>query len=174
MIKEAMSRIEPQSYVDISGGEPGLVAPEIIDWVMGRLVELNCKIELNTNGIFLRRYPQYYSVIHSFLYHCSEYLDIKKDIYIPQDPEGKIDYMVTVDDERLPLLEPFLDKYPDIMFGVFGADRPYSSLDNRTSLSKINCLKTLNKFKSRINPEYYKYLYSTCAEQNDFITLYSL
>jgi organic radical activating enzyme len=170
-IKSKLSVVKEGDALQLSGGEPGLAHPKIVDYVMETLVRLKCDISINTNGLFLKRYKKYYNNVDRFLYHCSEYLDLDEDIYIPEDPDNKIDYMVTVDDDRISRLEPFLDKYADISFGVYGADMPYSNMPNRTSLSKMNALKILHKFKDRMNPKYRKYLYSSCSDVNESIEL---
>jgi organic radical activating enzyme len=164
-IKSRLTVVEEGDEVSLSGGEPGLAHPKIVSYVMDKLIELNCIININTNGLFLKRYSEYYDSISNYFYHCSEYLeDIK---YFPDDPDNKVEYMITVDDERYDMVEGFLDKYSNIQFAVFGADKPYSSLPNRTSLNKISAIRLLHKFKDRINPNYLNYLYSTCQIENE-------
>lgn len=49
--------------VTLSGGEPGLVSSDVISWVINTLKNKNCICFLNTNGLFIKKYPE---LLHNF------------------------------------------------------------------------------------------------------------
>ena len=52
-----LSKIPSKSVVTLSGGEPGLISRDELDYVIMHLREKNCKLNLNTNGTFIAKYP---------------------------------------------------------------------------------------------------------------------
>ena len=52
-----LKKIPAKSVVTLSGGEPGLLSRDEIDYVIIALRDKKCKLNLNTNGTFISRYP---------------------------------------------------------------------------------------------------------------------
>jgi organic radical activating enzyme len=142
--------LAPGDYVSLNGGEPGLVPRTIMDPLMEHLIAHECDINVNTNGEFFRRYPDYIDIVHTIQYHCSEKLDLDTDIEFITDTD-KVSYVLVIDDDSLSRLGDFMDKYSDITFKIYAATRPYSVLPNRTSLSKANALKLVREYGDRID-----------------------
>jgi organic radical activating enzyme len=164
-IKEHAEQISPNSNVTLSGGEPGLARKEHINWVINHLKEKDCSINVNTNGMFFKRYPDLCDQIDSFLYHCSE--DLKEDeIYIPSFVDRqKIDFLLVITDTNMDRLGYYIDKYPDITFTVFRANfiaRQDGRMGN--GLSRSNAFKIYTKFKDRITPDSFVHLITNCLE----------
>jgi len=171
VIKEKLDKVEEGSLITLTGGEPGYAKKEIMDYTMETLLSKKCHIMVNTNGAFFSRYPEHVPNIHEFVYHCSESMDIN-DEFIQPDLDN-IRYLVVVTDETIDRLEPFMDKYPHITFHVSaGADtKMYSQLPNRTSLSKMNAIKIVQKYKDRISETSIPYLLNKCSDIKESIDL---
>ena len=67
--EELRKKIESIAYgkkVTISGGEPGLLRREIVEWMISELKSKDCTLFLNTNGTFIRNFPD---LLGNFLQH---------------------------------------------------------------------------------------------------------
>lgn len=168
-IKNQLDKIEPRNKVSITGGEPGLCSPEIMDYVITELVKKEMYIEVNTNGAFFKNFSQYDKFIDFYFYHCSEYLE--QSIFIPNISFDKIDFMVTVTDDSFSNLESFLQYYNSLHINkkIF----IYSAIDNHINnthkpktLSKRNSLTILSKYRNIIDPDSYEYILGSCTEIN--------
>ena len=158
-----LNEIQPNSEVSLSGGEPGLVSKENIEIIFNNLLEKNCKISINTNGLFFKKYPEYDNLISYYLYHFSENLDLTKDHYIPEINKEKITFMLVVTNENYSRLDEFLEKYKDITFSIFAATKNKLE-DERYILSKKNSFEIYKKYKDRLDPDSIKNLLLTCKE----------
>ncbi len=162
-IKRKLTYIEPNSEVSISGGETGLIDEGILEYILKDLKAKNSKISIMTNGLYLKKYLKFDSYINDYFYHCT--YNLIDDIYIPEDTT-KIEFMLVVTDETFPLLDEFLTKYSDITFTVFGADKYIVKGQDGTSLSKINSIRLLSKFKDRISKRSSDYLINNVEQFN--------
>lgn len=156
-----LNEIQPNSEVSLSGGEPGLISKENMEIIFNHLLEKNCKISVNTNGLFFKKYPEYNSLIDDYLYHFSENLDLTKDHYIPEINKEKITFMIVVTNENYSRLDAFLEKYKEITFSIFAATKNNLN-DERYILSKRNSFEIYKKYKDRLDPDSIKYLLLTC------------
>jgi organic radical activating enzyme len=138
--------VQKDDDVIINGGEPGMVKRQTMIAIMSKLEELQCNIEVNTNGMFFKTFPEYYPIVSHFNYHCSEMLltDIEDLSKVNDD---KVSYTLVITDESYPRLGEYLNKYPDITFKIYAATQPYSILPNRTSLSKKNALRIVKEYR---------------------------
>lgn len=152
IIERNMRSIEPGSEVSLSGGEPAFAKKDVIEYAFTELKKKDCRIVIDTNGAFFTRYPEYCSEVYKFFYHFSEDLDLSEDIHIP-DPRFLVEYMLVITDKTFHRLGPFLDKYPDILFTVRGADPVIVKGTIGDTLSAKNGIKVLRMFKDRIHPE---------------------
>lgn len=171
VIKEKIEKVEDGSLVTLSGGEPGVARREVVEYAITELQKKNCTIMVNTNGEFFKRYPEWVSAIHEFVYHCCDTISLEEDIYEPA--VSFVRYMIVVTDNEMDILEQFLDKYSHITFHVSAAadTRQFSVLPNRTSLSKKNALEIVRKYRHRILPSSLDYLFFKCTDVKESIDL---
>jgi len=101
---------EENLAVTISGGEPGLLSEEIILYILDYLDILGASISLNTNGLFLEKYPNLIERFDYILYHCSESLDFS-DVKMYEN--SKIDYMIVVNDTNFKNYTDFMDRFAE-------------------------------------------------------------
>lgn len=155
-LKEKIDGIPAFSNVTISGGEPGMLEEHDIDYILDTLEGRKCTIFLNTNGLFLRRYPSKISRFKQIVYHCSENLDGDDDIIkdIPCDTR----YMIVVNDDNFRKLEAFLESHPDIRFDIVQAT--YNHFEDGVWLSKKNRNILATRFFSRMTKESFKRLFN--------------
>ena len=163
MLIEKLNEIQPNSEVSISGGEPGLLTKESIDLIFNDLIEKNCKIKVNTNGLFFKKYQEYDSKIYSYLYHFSDNLNLNEDCFIPDIDKNKITFMLVITNENCARLGDFLEKYNQIKFSLFAAVKNNLE-DDRYILSKRNAFDIFKKYKHTINGDSYKTLLMTPKE----------
>ena len=120
-VKAKLDKVTPGYTVTLSGGEVGSMKREDIEYILNSLEAKGCKLNINTNGLFIKRYRDLCGRFESLLYHCSE--DITdEDIII--DPALPIEYLLIVTDDNFYRLGAFLTKYPDIQFNIVAASNP--------------------------------------------------
>lgn len=162
---DKISIVGAGDMVSLNGGEPGLVKKKIMDEFINTLVSKNCEIRVNTNGEFIKRYPQYLKYIDEINYHCSENLDDEiehKNI----EYSGILNHILVVTDENHVRLGGYLEKNSDIKFRIYGAARPYSELPGREYISKKNVLKIISEFKDKIDLlELKKIFHNNCTNE---------
>jgi len=161
-IKQNIELIEPGSEVSLSGGEPGFAKRDVIEYVFSELKKKDCKIVIDTNGMFFTRYPELCPEVWHFFYHFSEDLDVNVDCHIP-DPSYSVEYVLVITDKTFHRLGEFLDKYPDISFVVRGADPAQVKGAQGDFLSAKNGIAVLRKYKDRIHPESIRRLLEVCT-----------
>ena len=93
------------SYVTLSGGEPGMIDRHYILEIMQILVDKSCIVNLNTNGLFLKRYPDIADTFNSIVYHCSEDLDGGIETV---KTRCELRHMIVVTDDNFHKLKAFL------------------------------------------------------------------
>jgi organic radical activating enzyme len=174
-IKQKVELIPDNTDVAITGGEPGLLKHDDMGWLLNRLKEKNCLINVNTNGTFFKKHKNLCSIPDSFLYHCSEHLE-DKDLFIPDYVNfDKILFQLVVTDSTMHRLDYFVNKYPNIKFLVYGAAQiEYEKGRIGTGLSRANGFKIYKKYKDVIHPESYLHLITTCWEINSINNLKAL
>ena len=166
-IKNRIDLIPDHTMCSITGGEPGLLKKDVLDYVIDKLLKKSCKICINTNGLFLRKYPEYYQIIHDYFYHCSENLKDENILEGFEDPDNKIIYMIVVTDDSYPRLESFLTKWSNVNMHVHAAQRSAKSIKHKNStLSKKNAINIFRNYKHLINKEHAKYLLFSFEELN--------
>lgn len=167
-IIENAKSINNNSFVSISGGEPGLGKKNIVEEVFAILINKNCTIHLNTNGVFLEKFPHLLKHVNSITYHCSEYLDdpnFKRYPHLEQ-----LSYEITVTDDMMEKLDNFFEKNSDLQFLVFSADKKYNKYGKvNKHLSKANIIKIYKKYKKFILNESLSKLFESC--KNNSISL---
>ena len=141
--------IRPKTTVTLSGGEPGTISKELLSGVLSILEEKECIIEVNTNGLFFKKHPEYCDRIDKFFYHCSE--NFKDDIYIP-NINSDIEYLLVVSDNNFMDVEEYVRRYPDIKFKLFGSMKTdYTNGKKNIGLSLRNGVKVYRELKDVID-----------------------
>ena len=67
-----LRQVENNSNVIIFGGEPGILPRDNIETYIEFLQNKKCILELETNGLFLERYPDLVKNFNLIRFHCSE------------------------------------------------------------------------------------------------------
>jgi organic radical activating enzyme len=146
-VKEKLEKIPDGYNVTLSGGEPGSLNRSDLLYILDRLEAKGCKVSINTNGLFIKRYSDLIDRFEEILYHCSEDINLDDEIYI--DP--RLSYLLIVTDKNFERLGRFLDKYPDIKFNLVAATNP-AGIFNIT-LSTHNKHRMLKLFHDRMTEE---------------------
>ena len=133
------------SFVAITGGEPGVASKEHLNYIYKVLKEKNCIIQVNTNGTFFKTQKELCKITDYFLYHCSE--NLSEPIYIPDTQNYKIFYTLVITNNSYKRLENYIDKYP-IIFQIVGADK-----NSGEYLNFKNAIKIYQKYKFKITPD---------------------
>lgn len=157
-IEQMFSKIQSipsNSVVTLSGGEPGLIDKKYIKQIIEMLKTKHCILNLNTNGMFLEKYPELVSNFKEVVYHCSQNLDANDKI-IRQKFDSCIRYMIIVNDENYHKLDQFLNVNDDIIFDIVQAT--YNDA-NGVKLSSINKNKLIVKYASRMTKESFHRLF---------------
>lgn len=150
-LKEKIDKIIPGYHVTLSGGEVGLLSKiEILEIMLAVKDKGAESISLNTNGLFLKNYPELIKEFQTVLYHVSAELDIN-DIILDLKEYSNIEYMILVTDDTIDKVAPFLKKYPDIIFNIVAASNPLGI--NNPFLSEKNKWKLLKKFGTRMTKD---------------------
>lgn len=106
-IKNKLNTLVPNnSYITLSGGEPGMMSEKEILYVINVLKHKKCIINLNTNGLFIKKYEKLLYIFNEIIYHCSENLDIN-DIILNVN-HSNVRYMIIVNDNNFYKLDKFL------------------------------------------------------------------
>lgn len=144
-VLEDANRIMPLTEVTFSGGEPGLLRRDQLEKLIDILSSKQCPIDLLTNGLFIKRFPdllKYFGKIH---YHCVEY--IGDDIEFPDRDD--VIYCVVVEDKNLEdgSLAMMIKKYPHIKFLTLFDVR------NQQKINLNIMKKFVDEYQDRIHPE---------------------
>jgi len=166
-LKEKIDEVEPFSEVSLSGGEPGLLKQNELEYCIKTLKNKNCKINVNTNGTFFVNHKEYCDDIDFFYYHCSENLDIDKGILLDGVPLDKTEFMVVLTDENFKRLDWFIENYPNILFRVASADEAMVGGKKGTTLNTKNAIKVWKKHKDKITKDSVMYLLENCVSVNN-------
>jgi organic radical activating enzyme len=147
-IKAKIEAMDDGSEVAITGGEPGLVSREIIEYCMIELTKKNCEICMLTNGTYFEKYTdEYDKYITSYVWHVSSDLELVK-LTMPKniDPD-KIERILIIDDVNVKKLDEFVELNPFIN-KLSSADPVEVNGKMGTSLSKINAIRLVQKYKN--------------------------
>jgi len=155
--------VEPGSTVSLTGGEPGLISEDFLVKILAILQEKGCRIKVNTNGMFFRKFPQYLDQIYGFLYHAS--IDLRNKVWLPKGYEDlNINYLIVVDDDSFPRLPTFLERNSHIEFTIRSADKCIVHGKPGSALSPSNRIKLYTQFKHLIDEEDLPNLFSRCRD----------
>jgi len=164
-IKDIIESIPEGAEVSISGGEPGLLSREKMEYCIDKLRTKNAIINVNTNGTFFSNFGDLIEQIDSIYYHCSEDLDIKKGINLYNNIDyTKTEFMLTVTDDNFHNLGWFIESYPDILFKIQGADQHIVNGKPGTKLSNKNAIKIMIDYKDKVDKDSYMYLLGKCKD----------
>lgn len=143
--------VAPMSIVTLFGGEPGLVKRDLLEKCMQILEDKQCILYLETNGTFIKRYPDLLEHFAEVLYHCSEDLDIDDEII--ETDFKRTRHLIIVHDENVVRLGSFLEKHKNIVFDIVEATYPCPDEMNGPRLSAKTKTMIITKFGSRMTRE---------------------
>jgi organic radical activating enzyme len=149
-IKLKLKKVLPNYNVTLSGGEVGLLSENIILFVIEYLKNINCSISLNTNGLFIKKFPHLLFYFDEILYHCSENLNPNDNI-IKNINHNNIQYLLVLTDNNFPLFNDFLSIHSDIIFNAIPASNP--EFINNITLSDSNKAILLTKYFKKISKD---------------------
>ena len=159
-VKAKLKKVIPGHNVTISGGEPGALKRDDVEYILTKLESMGCEPSINTNGTFIRKYPDLLPRFETILYHCSENIDPKDDTII-----GDYDYLLIVTDNTIDNLGAFLEKYKDIQFNLVAATNPDGVYG--PTLSNKNKHRMLKLYHSRMTKESIRRVFN----EKDFDTI---
>lgn len=149
-----INQIESGSIVTLFGGEPGMMDKDVLEMYISELKLKRCTLKLETNGLFLQKYPELCSNFQSIMYHCSEDLE-ESEVF--EFNHSNITYMLIIHDQNINRLEKFLEINSHIeKFYIVEATYPHEITG--PTLSKQNKNHLLAKFCKRMTPESVKRL----------------
>ena len=148
-VLKKLEKIPNNSNVTIFGGEPGMVEKEKIENYICFLKNRNCQLFLETNGLFIKKYPDLLSEFKEVLYHCSKDLD---DEIIDCKDFKNIRFLIIVHDKNIDKLSAYLKKYSNIKFDIIEATYPYPEMKGPTLQNK-NKNYILSKYGNRMTKE---------------------
>jgi hypothetical protein len=154
-VRLKLDKVIPGYTVTLSGGEVGSMKRTDIEYIIATLKDKGCKLNINTNGLFIKRYKDLCCHFETILYHCTEDLN-DDDIII--DPDLNLQYLVIVTDNNFKRLGPFLDRYPNIQFNLVAASNPEGIFG--PTLSKVNKHRMLAEFHDRMTKDSIKRVFT--------------
>lgn len=145
------NKVEPRSIVTIFGGEPGLTKRELLEKCIEILEAKECQIYLETNGLFIQKYPDLLNHFYEILYHCSE--DLEPNGQILEFKHSRIRYLLIIHDKNIHKLQLFLNSHPNIQFDMLEATYPYPEEMDGPRLSKENKQMLIKQFSMKMTSE---------------------
>lgn len=150
-IKQKIDVIEDYSVVTLFGGEPGILDEDVLRYIITKLTQdKHCKLKLETNGLFIKRFPQLIHNFETITYHCSEDLDETDTILECNHPN--VVYMIIIHDNNINKLGRFLEthKSPEKFYAV---EATYPHEITGPTLSKPNKNILLARFGGRLTKD---------------------
>lgn len=147
-VLELLKQVKDGSEVTLSGGEPGLCKKEFIFSIFRILLDKKVKINVNTNGMFIRRYKHLLKFLNIVNFH-TEITTFKKL------PFKNINYVIILTKNNSSKLEPFLKEIYNkfrIKFDIIPCTNFLGSKTDYTS--NINVLK-FSKFMTEKSIKYF-------------------
>ena len=148
-IMKRISMIPDGVKVTLTGGEPGMMEKNVLENILDVLQAKNETLWLETNGLFLEKYPDLVSRFHEVLYHCTE--DIEASHITRYSQFGNIRYLVVVTDANMGRLDDLVETNPDIRFDFVPASYPYEKTG--PELSRRNRYDVVFRFKDHMTEE---------------------
>lgn len=147
-----IDKIENNSIVTLSGGEPGMLSKKKIYDIINKLIEKNCIICLNTNGLFIKKYKDLLKYFDKINYHISQNVEIE-DEFIILENYYNVDYILIINDNNYKNIELFFDKYPNILFNIIPASNPEDGMIDGPELTKGMRNLIVTKYYKHLNKE---------------------
>ncbi len=141
-ILQKIKSIPEQSLVTLTGGEPGLIKKDNLYYYITLLQHKKCELYLETNGLFIKKYPELCKYFYEILYHCS--IDMENTNIITN--LTNVRYVLIITDENIKNLDTFIHKYNNIKFDIIAASYPYKEQITGPILSEKNKHYILTKY----------------------------
>lgn len=151
-VKKKLEKVIPGYLVTLSGGEPGSLKREQIEFILNELEKKGCELSINTNGLFIKKYPDLLDRFSIILYHCSQDIDVDDEIII----DDRLEYQLIVTDNNFHKLGAFLEKHSNLTFHLVPASNPENisgpelSLENKHEMLKLYHSRMTHDSKIRI------------------------
>lgn len=156
MVREKLKQLPHPDYtITLSGGEVGTMKRQDIEEIISTVESLGNKLTINTNGLFIKRYPDLLKHFDTILYHCSEDLEPTDEIIL--DPVPNLEYLLIVTDNNYHKLDAFLNKYPNINFSLVAATNP-KGINNVTLGAKLKH-QMLTRYHNRMTKDSVKRIF---------------
>lgn len=131
----------------LTGGEPGLVDKDEIIEYLNLLKIKKSELYLETNGLFIEKYPDLIKNFYEILYHCSENLEDKIEYF----NFNNIRYLLIITDQNVNRLNEYIKKnFIGIKFDLIPVSYPFQDDIRGPQLSLKN--------KNMIISKFYKYM----------------
>lgn len=167
-VLDKLSKVPAFSNVTLFGGEPGLVERQHIEQYLQILEHKSCKMWLETNGMFLKNFPDLVGKFEEVIWHCCS--EIKPNIKIQKTDFNNVRYMVIVHDLNVDSLARFLDLNNDMQFDIIEATYPYEEMDG-PRLSSKNKNYVISHFGSKMTREsLHRLIYGKDFDKITFLT----
>jgi MoaA/NifB/PqqE/SkfB family radical SAM enzyme len=155
-VMNQLAKVPNNTIVSFAGGEPGMVSKDLIIKYCEILKEKNCVITVDTNGLFLEKYPDLVvKYISDVLYHTVQDVRSRKEIklyhfdHIPVN-DNFIYQLVVTNKDSFEDIEWYLNKYPQFQFAVIGANAGYVKEVYQSGLDRKLGFKIYQKYKDRL------------------------
>ena len=116
--------IPDNSNVTLTGGEPGLLSRELLENVISFFESKNCSLWMETNGIFLKNFPDLVKRFTEILYHCTENVG-ENDVVLRCYGADNIRYLIIATDENCSRIGDFIRRNPGLKFDIIPVSYPY-------------------------------------------------
>ena len=150
-----LDTVTSKDSLSFAGGEPGMLSKSEVALLFDKLKIINPEhIELLTNGLFIKKHPEFLHLIDSIDYHCVD--SLKDEIQFPDLDNEYVEYVIVVTEEEYLLLDEFLERYKNIpKFNIIGS-RDVQPMSMKTKLKMVMKYKdrmTDNSLKVNLSPE---------------------
>ncbi len=152
-----ISNLPSNVDVSIDHQELGELTREYIITIFDAVKKKNNRITLNTNGLFLEKYPDLVDkYINDIMYHCISDISSRKDIIL-YNFKKDIEFVYHIElkkNDSLEDIEYYINKYNDIIFSIYG------NIDFRFGY------RIYKKFKDHLHVPHLPFLYCRDGYEN--------
>jgi len=153
-IYQCIDDMNSNSIVTISGGEPGLCTRKYIKTIIDMLLSKDCIIKLNTNGLFLEKFPDLLCHFDEIFYHCSSDL---QPIPVKRYNHKNIHYLLIITDNNIHRLKEYVS-INNFKFLIVASSNPGDINKEIPVLNKHNkklLIKKYNKNMTTLSKSYW-------------------
>jgi organic radical activating enzyme len=142
--EDIVKEIPKGEIVRLSGGEIGTMKREDIEYIIDLFKKNENTLHINTNGTFVKKYPDLLHHFDEIIWHVSESLDCERIDESILNAHPNVKPMIVVSDSLMDKLDCFMEKNSDIMLDVVNSTMPECEYTNDL-LSVDNIRKLIRK-----------------------------